>query len=84
MQPSREGGVRGTRCNQEQALPRHRARAKRPNNCWVEVAGSDELDLWPNTLPIDRIIEMVSLARPPSVSATTGMKSTPAERHTER
>ena len=76
--------MRGTRCNQEQALPRHRAREKRPNNCWVEVAGSDGLDLWPNALPIDRIIEMVSLARPPSVSATIGMKSTPAERHTER
>ena len=41
------------------------------------VLGVDSLG---NGLPRDRIVEMVSSANPPRVSATTGMKSTPAER----
>ena len=34
--------------------------------------------------PRDRMVEMVSSANPPRVSATTGMKSTRAERQAER
>ena len=37
INPSREGGVEGTRWNQEQALPRHRAIANHPKRCLVEI-----------------------------------------------
>ena len=53
-----------------------------------EVVGSGgwirRLVLWPKALPMERTIEMVSLARPPRVSATRGVKSTPSERQSER
>ena len=50
----------------------------------MEVDGSEGLALWPKALPIERTIEMVSLASPPRVSATRAIKSIPAERHSER
>lgn len=62
--------MRGARDSQEQALPRRKEMAKRPNNCQVEDAGSDSLDFSPNALPIDRVVKIVSSARPRSVSAT--------------
>ena len=46
---------------------------------WIRV-----LTLCPKALPIERTVEMVSLANPPRVSATRGINSTPAERHSER
>ena len=50
----------------------------------MEVDGSGGLALWPKALPIERTVEMVSLASSPRVSATRGIKSTPAEWHSER
>ena len=56
--PSRQG-----RDGQEEdgaAMPCHKAMAKQPKRCLVEVAGSEGLVLWPKALPIDSIIRMVS------------------------
>ena len=48
--PSMEVGVKGARCSQEQALPRHRTTEKRLKRCLVEVAGSEGLVLWPKVI----------------------------------
>ena len=71
--------MRGVRWIQQQAFPRHRAMARRPKRCLVEVDGSSGLVFLPKALPMARVIRMVSLARPPRVSATSGMKSIPTE-----
>ena len=61
--------MRGTRCNQEQALPRYRARAKRPNNCWVEVAGSDAFAICNPCVPFLYVYVCTRLLRATADSA---------------
>ena len=57
---------------------------RRPKR-WREVAaGSGEDDLSAMARLMEVMVEMVSSARPPSVSATKGTKSVPEERQAER
>ena len=74
----------GWRCSQRNAFPRPRAIATWWNSCLMQVEESWGLTLWAMASPRDRMVEMVSSTNPPRVSATTGMKSTPAERQAER
>ena len=60
--------------------PSHRAVATQWKRCLVQVVES-----WANPLGNgDQMMWMVSSARPPNVSATRGMNSTPADRHPVR
>ena len=74
----------GRRCSQRHAFPRHRVTATLWNRCLVQVEASWGVTLWEMAFPIERMMAMESSANPPRVSATTGMKSTPAERQAER
>ena len=58
--------------------------ARRPKRWREVVAGSGEEDLSAMARLMKVMVEMVSSARPPSVSATKGTKSVPEERQAER
>ena len=58
--------------------------ARRPKRWREVVAGSGEDDLSAMARLMKVMVEMVSSARPPSVSATKGTKSVPEERQAER
>ena len=72
------------RCSQRHAFPRHRATATLWNKCLVQVEVSWGVTLWAMAFPIEWMMALESFANPPRVSATTGMKSTPAERQAEK
>ena len=50
----------------------------------MEMDGSSGFVLFPRALAMACVILMESFASPPRVSATSGMKSTPTERQSER
>ena len=58
--------------------------ARRPKRWREVVAGSGDDDLSAMARLMEVMVEMVSSARPPSVSATKGTKSVPEERQAER
>ena len=58
--------------------------ARRPKRWREVVAGSGVDDLSAMAPLMEVMVEMVSSARPPSVSATKGTKSVPEERQAER
>ena len=65
-------------------MPRYRAIARHPKRCLEVVAGSGDSVLATMARLMLVMKEMVSSARPPSVSATKGAKSVPVERQAER
>ncbi len=52
-----------------------------PKRCLVVVLSPSAPDRRPIDLPISRMVEMKSSAKPPRVSATRGMHVRPIERH---
>ena len=55
-------------CSTREVLPRHRAMARQPKRWHFVVAGSDE----PDPTDVGDLVEMLSSARQPSISATKG------------
>ena len=74
----------GCRYSQRPALPLHRAMASLPNRCLEVVAGSVAWERSEMARAMAETVETVSSARPPKVSATSGIKSVPVARHAER
>ena len=72
------------RWSQQQALSHQTAMAKQPKRCLVEIDGPSGFALFPRALPMACVFLMESYVSPPRVSATSGMKSTPTERQSER
>ncbi len=63
-----------------EAFPCQRAMLTLPKRCFVVVLSPSAPDRRPIDLPISRMVEMKSSARPPRVSATRGMHVRPIER----
>ena len=78
------GGRVGNLCNHRQAFPLHSVMASLLNSCLVREPESRGPVLSLAARPIAEIVEMVSSASPPNVSATRGTKSVPVERQAER
>ncbi len=84
MCPSSAGERVGDLWTSIEALPRQRAMLTLPKRCLVVVLSPSAPDRRPIDLPISRMVEMKSSAKPPRVSATRGMHVRPIERQLGR